>query len=78
MKEFVLNYLDGKVKKINSPSLSLLIKEQFDDSEKLLKEKVQSIAWSTIGAHYVRDVQKGETKAELISADVNPFGWRNA
>jgi len=78
MREFVLNYLDGKVEKINAPSLALLIKEHFNGSEKELKEQVKTVAWSTVSAHYIRDVQKGETKAELISADVNPFGWRNA
>jgi len=78
MKEFVLRYLDGKVRKLSAPSLSVLKKDHFQNSDKKLKEIVKNISWSTGATYYTRNVQTGETKAELISADVNPFGWRNA
>ncbi len=78
MKEFIIRYLDGKVRKINAPSISILKQEHFKGNDREVKEKVKTISWSTGATYYTRDVQTGETKAELISADVNPFGWRNA
>jgi len=78
MKEFTLQYLDGRVEKMVSPSLSILTKEHFDGSSELLKKRVKTISWRTEGVYYTRNVQSDETSARLISADVNPYGWRNA
>jgi hypothetical protein len=78
MKEFTVQYLDGKIEKLVSPSLSILTDEHFEGSSELLKKKVKTISWRAEGVYYTRDVQADETSARLISADVNPYGWRNA
>lgn len=77
MKEFAVKYLDGKIEYINAPSLSLLIADHFKDSESRLKKEVKSIAWRSDGVFYTKNVQEDRTDAQLITADVNPFGWRN-
>lgn len=77
MTDFTVTYLNGEVKEITSPGLSYLVKDHFNDSKEELKSMVEMITWRSDGVFYARDVQADETSSQLITADVNPYGWRN-
>lgn len=76
MKEYTIVYTDGSVKDVECVGQKELIEEFFAGDEEKFKKDVKRLSWRTISMHYILDVSTGETTAELISADVNPYGWR--
>ena len=78
MRDYTIIYKDGTSKNIECADKSDLIKELFDGSEEKFKEKVVRLMWNTLTMRYVEDVASSEVNAELTSADVNPYGWRDS
>ena len=79
MKEYTVVYKGTrKSEMIMVPDKKTLIQEMYNGDVRKFKEEVQSLQWSTTSMHYVEDVQSEKIHAEITSADVNPYGWRNA
>jgi len=77
MKEYTVFFHNGDERKISCSGKKELVKIVSDGDEKLFKEKVDRIIWSTTAMHYVEDVKTNTVNSQITSADVNPYGWRN-
>ncbi len=78
MKEYTVVYKDGSTKEIACQDKADLINNHFENSEEKFKNEVVRLMWNTLTMRYVEDVAAGKVNAELSSADVNPYGWRDA
>ena len=78
MKEFTVIFRSGNSKKITSPDKPTLIKEHFNNNEEHFTKEVSRLMWSSLSMHYVEDIDSQESHAQITTADVNPYGWRNA
>ncbi|MDX1628232.1 MAG: hypothetical protein R3345_06000 [Fulvivirga sp.] len=77
MKEYTVIYKSGKSEVIECADKESLIRHHFNDDEDRFKNEVTRLLWSTLTMRYTEDVGSGEVNAEITSADVNPYGWRN-
>ena len=77
MRDYTINYKDGKTKEIEVVDKSELIEILFEGSEKKLKAEVKSLQWRTLTLFFVEDVATGDIQSQMVTADTNPYGWRN-
>ena len=77
MTEFTIIYHSGKSEVIECAGKSDLIKQHFSGDEAKFKKEVSRLLWSTLTMRYTEEIGSGEVNAEITSADVNPYGWRN-
>ncbi len=78
MKEFTVIYRNGDSKTINAPDKSVLIQDHFEGDQKKFRNEVSRLIWSSLSMHFVEDIDSKQKHAEITTADVNPYGWRNA
>ena len=78
MKEYLIVYKNGETTKVNCADKESLVDEYFEGDKEKFKNEVERLIWSSLSIHYVEDVQKEEIDTEITTADVNPYGWRNA
>lgn len=79
MKEYRVIYKGlKKSEEVMVPDKKALIRVLFDGDETKFRSEVKSLVWSTCGMQYVEDIQNEKIHAEITTADVNPYGWRNA
>ena len=77
MKDYTIVYKKGDSIHYTCPDKHSLIKELFDGDEELFKSEVVRLMWDSVSTQYIEDIQNGKGYAEINSADVNPYGWRN-
>jgi len=72
---FHIFHFKGTELKIEAKNLQELISEHFAD-EKLLREKVERIAWKAKSTLCIYNPKTKEIERKISDGDINPYGWR--
>ena len=78
MKEFRVIYKNKPSELVASPGRKELIKDLYGGNESQFKNEVDKLVWDELSMQCVWDVQEDKVTSQLFTADVNPYGWRNA
>ncbi|WP_424961756.1 hypothetical protein [Ekhidna sp.] len=78
MKEYTIIYRNRQSEEVAAHGKSDLIKHHFDGDEDKFKNEVEKLVWNELSMQCVLDVSKDKVQSQLFTADVNPYGWRNA
>ncbi len=77
MKDYTIYYKNGNNELVTYQDKATLIKTHFNGNIHKFKREVARLTWQTLTMQYIEDVQNGECHAQLSTADINPYGWRN-
>ncbi|MTI21163.1 hypothetical protein E1176_09045 [Fulvivirga sp. RKSG066] len=78
MREYTIVYKSGKSEMIECADKAELIKYHFANDKTKFKNEVSRLMWNTLTMRYVEDIASEKIDAEISSADINPYGWRDA
>jgi len=78
MKEFRFVYKSKPAEDVAYPSRSVLIQEHFNGDDNRFSSEVEKLIWDELTMKCVYDVKSGKVFTDLATADINPYGWRNA
>ncbi|MEP0986447.1 hypothetical protein [Ekhidna sp.] len=78
MKEYTIIYKNKPSEVVAAAGRLDLIKIQFDGDENRFKQDVKKLVWDELSMQCVLDIASDQINAQLSTADINPYGWRNA
>lgn len=78
MKDYTIYYKNGTTESVSYPDKNSLIASHFNGDKHKFNNEVERLSWQTLSTLYTEDIQTNECHAQIITADVNPYGWRNA
>lgn len=77
MREYTLIFKDGRSETVLCEGREALVNHLFDGDVAEYQRQVRRLRWASTTVQYVQDVASGKVHAQLATADVNPYGWRN-
>ncbi|WP_425392382.1 hypothetical protein [Ekhidna sp.] len=78
MKEYTIVYKNKPSEEVAAVGKHELIKSHFEGDEKKFENEVSKLIWNELTMQCVLDVSENKVISQIFTADVNPYGWRNA